>query len=109
MDVVKRMRVFVRVAELGSFRKAAKELGLSNPAVTRCVFSLETRLRVRLMHRSTRVVTLTESGRQYLDSCRAWLEHLDALEAAIVHRDESTSKSVVSVRDERSSHASGFL
>ena len=63
MDVVQRMRVFVKVAELGSFRKAARELGLSNPAVTRCVFSLETRLKVRLMHRSTRVVTLTESGR----------------------------------------------
>ncbi len=109
MDVVKRMRVFVRVAELGSFRKTASEFGLSNPAVTRCVSSLETRLQVRLMHRSTRMLTLTESGLQYLDSCRAWLECLDELEAAIVHGDAPASKSVGSVRDERSSHANGFL
>jgi len=109
MDVVQRMRVFVKVAELGSFRKAAREFGLSNPAVTRCVFSLETRLQVRLMHRSTRVVTLTESGRQYLDSCRAWLEHLDELEAALVHRDDPTSTSALSAPGESSSQVNGFV
>jgi DNA-binding transcriptional LysR family regulator len=109
MDVVQRMRVFVRVAELGSFRRAAKEFGLSNPAVTRCIVSLETRLRVQLMHRSTRVVTLTDPGRQYLDGCRAWLEHFDELEAAVVHRDTLKSQDVASARDDRSSHASGYV
>jgi DNA-binding transcriptional LysR family regulator len=109
MDVVQRMRVFVKVAELGSFRKAARELGLSNPAVTRCVFSLETRLKVRLMHRSTRVVTLTESGRQYLDSCRTWLEHLDELEAALVRCDDPVGESGSPVWVESSPQANGFL
>jgi DNA-binding transcriptional LysR family regulator len=109
MDVVQRMRVFVRVAELGSFRKAAKEFGLSNPAVTRCIFSLETRLQVKLMHRSTRTVALTETGHRYLDGCRAWLEHLDELEAVLVHRDEPASTSALSTRNDVSTQASGFL
>jgi DNA-binding transcriptional LysR family regulator len=79
------MRVFVRVAELKSFRLAAKEMSLSNASATRCVANLEARLNIRLLDRSTRCVSVTESGLNYLAGCRVWLENLEQLEAGLRH------------------------
>lgn len=54
--------VFIRVAESGSFSRAARELGLSQPSASRIVTGLEARLGVELLLRTTRNMTLTEAG-----------------------------------------------
>ena len=58
MDQIQSMRLFIRVVELGSFSKAAADMGLGQPAATKRIAQLEERLGVRLLHRSTQGVTL---------------------------------------------------
>lgn len=70
MDQLNAMRVFVRVVDLGSFSKAAADVGVGQPAVTKLVGQLEQRLGVRLLHRSTHGVTATEIGALFYDKCR---------------------------------------
>ena len=88
MKLIESMRIFVRVAELKSFRSAARELGLSNACATRTIAALEARLNVQLLDRSTRSVRLTLSGLNYLTMSRVWLEHLDHLEGAVRHTED---------------------
>jgi DNA-binding transcriptional LysR family regulator len=76
------MQVFVRVASLGGFSPAARALGISQTMVTKHIAALEHRLGSRLLHRSTRRLTLTEAGRQFLHSCEAILGDVEAAEAA---------------------------
>jgi DNA-binding transcriptional LysR family regulator len=83
MDHIQAMRVFVQVAENHSFRRAAQHLTVSNALATRAIAMLEAQLHVRLLNRTTRTLSLTEAGAQYLDGCRSLLEELDQLEAAI--------------------------
>lgn len=82
MDRLDAMRVFVAVAEAGSFAAAARRLGLSAPGVTRAVAALEARLGTRLLHRTTRLVRPSEAGERYLTDCRRLLAELDDAEAA---------------------------
>jgi LysR family transcriptional regulator for bpeEF and oprC len=63
------MRVFTRVAEQGSFARASEDLEISRPTATQAVARLETRLGVRLLHRTTRRLSLTEDGRAFYESC----------------------------------------
>jgi LysR family transcriptional regulator, regulator of abg operon len=65
------IRDFVTVVECGSMRAAARRLGVSQPAVTKSVRSLEDELHVQLLGRNTRGVTLTESGRAFYPRARA--------------------------------------
>lgn len=81
MDRLESMRIFLAVAEASSFAGAARQLRLSAPAVTRAVAALEAHLRARLLHRSTRMVRLTEVGERYLADCRRLLAELDEAEA----------------------------
>lgn len=81
MDRLDTYRVFVAVAEGGSFARAAQRLGLSAPAVTRAVGALEQRLAVPLLHRTTRSQRLTAAGERFLDDCRRILGEIDAAEA----------------------------
>ena len=74
--------VFVRAAESGSFSRASRELGLSQPSVSRIVGELERRLGVTLLLRSTRRVTLTDAGAAFLDRARQILFDLDTAEDA---------------------------
>lgn len=83
MDRLRSMRIFSRVAELGSFTKAADEVGLSAAMVSRSVAELEAHLGVQLLHRSTRQVALTERGQAYLTRCRAILEEIDDTETQL--------------------------
>ncbi|WP_083469077.1 LysR family transcriptional regulator [Methylobacterium variabile] len=76
------MQIFVRVAALGSFSAAARVLGLSQSGVTKHVAALEDRLGARLLHRSTRRLTLTEAGRRYLEACERILAEIDEADAA---------------------------
>lgn len=77
------MRVFARVAEKGSFAKAALAMNLSNAVVTRHVAELEARLGVRLMHRTTRRLSLTEAGELYLKRIQPILEEIDEAELLV--------------------------
>src|SRR6267142_272343 len=81
MDRLTSMSVFVRVADLGSFAAAAKELRLSPTMIGKHMRHLEERLGTRLINRSTRRQSLTELGRNYLDHCRHLLEEAEAGDA----------------------------
>jgi molybdenum-dependent DNA-binding transcriptional regulator ModE len=81
MDRLESMRIFLAVAEARSFAGAARQLRLSAPAVTRAVAALEAHLGARLLHRSTRLVRLTEVGERYQVDCRRLLAELDEAEA----------------------------
>lgn len=64
------MQAFIRVVELGSFSKAAADLGVGQPAVTKMVAQLERTVGSRLLHRSTQGVTVTEIGARYHEQCK---------------------------------------
>jgi DNA-binding transcriptional LysR family regulator len=83
MDPISRISVFVKVARLQSFAAAGRELGISGPAVSKQIQSLEDRLGVRLLNRTTRSVTLTEEGALYLDRAAKALEDLQEAELRI--------------------------
>lgn len=82
MDRWTEMELVVQTAELGSMTRAAEALGLSNAAASRHLASLERRIGVRLVQRSTRGLTLTEVGRDYCQSCRSVLADARDAEAA---------------------------
>jgi DNA-binding transcriptional LysR family regulator len=80
MDRFDVMRVFVRVAETGSFTKAADDLGLPRATVSIAVQQLESTLGARLLHRTTRRVQLTQDGMALLERCRSLLADMDEVE-----------------------------
>ncbi len=82
MDRFAAMHTFVAVADANGFTAAAKKLKLSTPAVTRQVAALESQLGLRLLHRTTRKVTLTDAGRRYLEQARRILHDVEQAEAA---------------------------
>ena len=77
------MKVYVAVAEEEGFAAAARQLGLSAPAVTRAVASLEAELGVKLLNRTTRHVRVTEAGLGYLDDAKRILAEVEAAEEAV--------------------------
>ena len=83
MDRLDAMKLFVRVAELGSFAAVAQQLGVARSVVTRQVAALETHLGVKLMVRSTRRLSLTSAGTAYLEKCRVILNLVDAAETDV--------------------------
>jgi len=82
LDRVTSMQVFVRVASLGSFSAAARALRLSQTMVTKHIAALEDRLGIKLLHRSTRKLVLTEGGRNYLAACERILAEIEEAEAS---------------------------
>lgn len=83
MDQLASMRTFARVAELNSFTRAADGLELSRAVVSTQIADLERHLGVRLFHRTTRRVTLTADGTEYLERCRRILADIDAADEAV--------------------------
>jgi DNA-binding transcriptional LysR family regulator len=81
VDRFDQLRVFAAVAEEMGFAPAARRLGLSPPAVTRAVSALERRVGTRLLHRTTRVVRLTDAGRGLLADARRILLEIEDAEA----------------------------
>jgi DNA-binding transcriptional LysR family regulator len=75
--------VFVQAAESGSFAEAAARLRLTRSAVGKAIAKLEKRLGVRLFHRTTRSLALTEDGQAYYERCARALAELEAAEAAL--------------------------
>ena len=80
MDRLDAMRAFVTSVDRGSLASAARSLGRSPATVTRAIAALESGLAMRLLHRSTRSLRLTEFGASYLGTCRDVLAALDAVE-----------------------------
>jgi DNA-binding transcriptional LysR family regulator len=76
------MQLFVRVARGGSFSVAAREMGMTQPTASRIVAALEKQVGVALLLRSTRAVTLTEAGADYLVRCEAILAALNEADHA---------------------------
>ncbi|PTQ89834.1 LysR family transcriptional regulator [Agitococcus lubricus] len=89
MDKLEAMRVFCTVVEAGSFANAADKLAQSTSAVSRWVAQLESHLNVRLLNRTTRRISLTESGHAYYERCVQWLLELDALESSVSEQSQS--------------------
>jgi DNA-binding transcriptional LysR family regulator len=83
MDKLDAMQIFVRVAEAGSFTAVADQLQVARSAITRQIAALEKHLRVKLITRSTRSLTLTAAGAAYLEKCRVILNMVDAAEASL--------------------------
>ncbi|MFZ3220562.1 MAG: LysR family transcriptional regulator, partial [Rhodoferax sp.] len=77
MDRLMSMRVFQRVIDEGGFAAAARALDMSPAVVTRLVADLEDHLGTRLLHRSTRRLSLSDAGETYLGRVRAILQDID--------------------------------
>jgi DNA-binding transcriptional LysR family regulator len=97
MDRIDAMQAFVAVADLQGFAPAARKLKLSPSAVTRLIAALEERLGARLLQRTTRSVTLTDTGRHYLERARRILADVEEAErAAEGERTRPSGRLVVS-------------
>ncbi|MCL1886584.1 MAG: LysR family transcriptional regulator [Betaproteobacteria bacterium] len=115
MNKLKQIEAFVRVAEKGSLSRAALEQGITPVMLGRRIDALERRLGVKLMHRSTRHLTLTESGSVFLERCKKLLDDIDQVENSIAEeRNRATGHLIVSApasfgRKHVAPHASDFL
>lgn len=83
MNQLAAMEAFVRVAELGSYTKAAEQLGLSRTQLSKLVMQLEEHLKVRLLQRTTRRLHLTEAGERYLARAQGILQELEEAQAEL--------------------------
>jgi DNA-binding transcriptional LysR family regulator len=83
MDRLREMEVFVAIVDRSSFTGASEKLGMSAPAVSRALTSLEARLGTQLLTRTTRSIRPTEAGMAYLDMCRRVLDTITDAEANI--------------------------
>lgn len=81
MDVLTSMSIFRRVAETENFSVVAREMGLSQPTVSKQVAALEKHLNVKLINRSTRQLSLTEVGKQYYQRCVHILDEIAECES----------------------------
>ncbi|MEE4812522.1 LysR family transcriptional regulator [Pseudomonas alliivorans] len=83
MDRLLLMSCFVRTVETGSFSAAGRDLGLGQPNVSRYVAALEDHLQTRLLHRSTRKLTLTPEGERYYADARRILDSVEQSESSL--------------------------
>lgn len=83
MDRFDALQAFVRIVETGSFTKAARALDVSNTTVTQLVQQLEARLRVKLLHRTTRQVRVTDDGAVYYERAVRLLADLEDADAGV--------------------------
>lgn len=89
MDKLGSIGTFVRVAERLGFSAVSRELGVSPSSVGKAVARLETRLGVRLFHRSTRTLALTAEGEKFLERCRRILSEVEAAELEMTQASET--------------------
>ncbi|MEH2474256.1 DNA-binding transcriptional LysR family regulator [Nitrobacteraceae bacterium AZCC 2161] len=97
MDSLAPLNSFIRAAENESFTVAGRELGISASAVGKAVTRLEQRIGVRLLHRSTRKITLTAEGELFLKRCRRIFSELESAEQEIAQSHEPRGKLRVSL------------
>jgi DNA-binding transcriptional LysR family regulator len=82
LDRITGLQVFAKVASLGSFTAAARALGMSQSMATKHVDAIENRLGTKLLHRTTRRLSLTEAGQRYLESAERILAEMEEAEQA---------------------------
>ena len=91
LDRITGMRLFARAATAGSLSAAARHLEMSPAMASKHVGALEARLGVKLFHRSTRRLSLTEAGSNYLEACQRILPEIEEAEASVAsQRIEAT-------------------
>lgn len=83
LDRITGMKVFSRIAALGSLSAAARALGMSQTMATKHIAALEERLGTKLLHRTTRRLSLTEAGRNYLDAIEGILSDIEEADARV--------------------------
>ncbi len=83
MDRLGLMALFARVVETGSFSRAATELGLTQPTASKRIATLERRLGVRLLERSTRRLKPTAAGREFHARCRRLVQEAEEIESSV--------------------------
>jgi len=81
VDRLESMRIFVRVAELESFTKAAESLSLPKATISTTIQQLESFLGARLLHRTTRKVQMTQDGMNFFERCKDLLSDAEELES----------------------------
>jgi DNA-binding transcriptional LysR family regulator len=91
IDRIQAMQVFARVVETGSFTRAAETFDMPKGSVTKLVQQLEDRLKVRLLHRTTRRVTVTADGAAYYERATRLLNDLDEMESSLANAQASPS------------------
>jgi DNA-binding transcriptional LysR family regulator len=95
MDRFDEINAFAAVADARSFTQGARRLGVSSAQVSKLVARLENRLGARLLNRTTRDVSLTDTGRAYLERARSLLEDFETLEGSV--RDQSGPKGLLKI------------
>ena len=86
MDLLRAMQTFVRIVDKGSLTAAADSLSVSLPSVVRMLAALEAKVDARLLNRTTRRISLTDEGNEYLERCRRVLAEIDEAEASLSAR-----------------------
>lgn len=89
MDKLNSMRHFVEVARESGFTPAAEKLGLSRAQLSKSVMQLESALGTRLLNRTTRRISLTETGKTYFERCLSILEDIEDLEASTTEENKT--------------------
>lgn len=88
MDKLSNMKAFALVAQTGSFAEAARRMGLATSVVSKRVKDLEAFLSTRLLQRTTRKVSLTDTGYSYLEYVRKFLDELEEVEESIRNKTQ---------------------
>jgi DNA-binding transcriptional LysR family regulator len=83
MDRLGAMEMFVRIVETGNFSAVARQLGTTQPTISKQLTALEKQLRTRLLNRSTRSLSLTEAGATYYERCRRIIDEVREAEGAL--------------------------
>ncbi|MEO8630269.1 MAG: LysR family transcriptional regulator [Betaproteobacteria bacterium] len=91
MDRLEAMEMFVRIVETGSFSVVAREMGKTQPTISKQVTALEQRLKTRLLNRSTRSISLTELGAAFYERCKAIIDEVQDAESMLGDAQSSLS------------------
>lgn len=91
MDKLRAITVFRRVIELGSFKAAAEDMGLSKAAISKNINELEDYLKSPLINRTTRRMHITENGQRYYDHVRTILDELSHADLSIIESSHQLS------------------
>jgi DNA-binding transcriptional LysR family regulator len=83
MDRLGAMEMFVRIVETGNFSAVARQLGTTQPTISKQLTALERQLQTRLLNRSTRSLSLTEAGATYYERCRRIIDEVREAEGAL--------------------------
>ena len=84
MDKLEAMRMFVRVVESGSFSQAARDLGVSQPTVSKQLAALEAKLGAQLLARNSRALTVTPAGQDYYEATVRILQDICGMKIGIL-------------------------